>query len=289
MKKLSFAVALLGALAFASPALAADATASTLSINADGLFTAKNLTVIQISGSAIYCRATWGDAFVRLTVLVNQQGSSTPIVKNHGQAGTLGDIQVGDVLDADGRLALSSDSLNINAAHVTDHSLQVEQKTFSGTVQGVNGPAGTFIVAAKGYGNVSISMAATSAITKGARTITVADLHPGDKVLSMGGNFNYTAGTLVADSVSIYQDPSVFVPRNFQGTLKSMNGSTLVVSVSSNDYTVNLAAGSLILSKNKDTAALSRFQVGDTVRFYGAIRKTDLSQIDANTLRDLNF
>lgn len=91
----------------------------------------------------------------------------------------------------------------------------------------------------------------------------------------------------------MYQDKSIFVERNFQGTLKSVSTvvlpATLVVTVGATDYTVYLADSSSVLRNNRKPTTLSRFVVGDTVRFYGAIRETNFEEIDAEVVRDLNF
>src|SRR6478609_3659002 len=92
------------ALLFLAPAAAFAATSnSQISVNTDGVFTAKNLLVYQKSGSALYCRAVWGTAFVRLTVLVPNL-STTTILKNHGAAASLDDIAQGDFINVEGRL-----------------------------------------------------------------------------------------------------------------------------------------------------------------------------------------
>ena len=44
-----------------------------------------------------------------------------------------------------------------------------------------------------------------------------------------------------------------------------------------------------MMSKNKAETTLQRFTVGDKVRFYGAIRQTNLFEIDAEIIRNLNF
>ena len=85
----------------------------------------------------------------------------------------------------------------------------------------------------------------------------------------------------------------MFAPRNFEGTLKSISGTTLpatlVVTVSGTDYTVYLAKTTVVLKKNRSAATLGRFVVDDTVRFYGAIRQANFTEIDAEIVRDLNF
>jgi len=280
---------LLGALVAAGlfAATPAFAAGSDLHISPDGTLAATNVLVYQVSGSALYCRAVWGSAFVRLTVIA---APGATILKNHGAAATVGDIRAGDLLTLEGSLAQNADSLYFNATKITDLSANQESKTLSGTIKSVG--AGSFVLTAKTLGTVTV-YTGTSTITKGARTITSAELVVGDKVLSASGSYSYTNSTFAATGLTIYQDPSVFYPRNFQGTVTAISGSTLpatlTVSTAGEDYLVYFAAGAKVLSKNFAPTQLSRVQVGDTVRWYGAIRQQNLANIDAEVLRDLNF
>ena len=93
--------------------------------------------------------------------------------------------------------------------------------------------------------------------------------------------------------MEVYQDKAVFKAQNFQGTLKSLSGTALpasaVITVGKSDYTVYLPASAKVMSKNRAATTLQRFTAGDTVRFYGSIRQTNLQEIDAEILRNLNF
>ena len=167
----------------------------------------------------------------------------------------------------------------------------MEQKTIAGTVATLNRDLGTLTLTDKKLG--AITVVPPDTITKGARTIVPAELAVGDKVLSASGTFDYSTKTFSASAMEIYQTKSIFVAQNFQGTLKSLSGTALpvsaVITVGTKDYTVYFAAGASIMNKNKAATSLQRFTVGDTVRFYGSIRPTNLSEIDATALRNLNF
>jgi hypothetical protein len=287
MKKM---LALLVSLALFAPLLASADIASDVHFATDGTFTATNLTVFQKAGHNFYVRATWGQAFIRITVITN---SSTVVTKAHGEPATVDDIQEGDVFDLTGALNFGGDTISINAKTIQDSALQSSGKTLSGSVKSVGADGTSFVLSNGTFGTTTIRMGEGATITKGARTIFIPDLAVGDKVLSAVGTYDYTSNTLTASSVSIYQTQSIFVAKNFQGTLKSLSGTTLpvtaVVTVSGKDYTVFVPAGTPILNSAKAPASLSRFVVGDTVRFYGSIRQTDFSQVDAQVLRDLNF
>ncbi len=275
---------------FAGTAAAAG-TPSELHITPDGAFSAKNVVVMQKAGTSnFFCRVTWGNAFVRVTVLAHD---STAITKNHGEAATSNDIQEGDILDVTGVLFSGDGSFVVDATRIRDTSLEQESKTIAGTVQSINAAQSSFVLPNKTFGSTTVTLAATTTIQKGARTIQAGDIAPGDKILSASGVYDFRTNTLAASSVNVYQDKTVFSSRNFQGTLKNLTGTSLpaalTVTVENTDYTVYLSAQASVLSKNKGAANLSRFVAGDTVRFYGAIRQTALTEVDAIIVRDLNF
>src|SRR3990167_3439511 len=274
---------------FALPARAAN-TPSEISIKPDGTFFATNVVVTQKSekaGTNLFSRVTWGNVFLRVTVLA----ASAKITKNNGGGAAVEDIQVGDILSVKGTLAPGADSLVINALEVRDLSLNVESKNISGIIKMLNVPLNSFTLTDKKLGAVSV--VAPYKIQKGARTISVGELAVGDKILSATGSFDYATKTFTASDMEVYQDKSIFKAQNFQGTLKSLSNASLpanvAVTVGKNDYTVYLPATATVMSKNKAATALQRFTVGDKVRFYGAIRQTNLFEIDAEIIRNLNF
>lgn len=288
MQKLLYMAVVFGVLA---PALAfASAPPSEISIKPDGTFFATNVVVMQKSekeGTNLFARVTWGDVFLRVTVLA----SSAKITKNNGGNAAVGDILVGDILSVKGTLTPGADSLVINALEVRDLSLNVESKSISGTIKTLNAPLNTITLTDKKLG--SITVVAPYNIQKGARTITVGELAVGDKVLSASGTYDYATKTFVAESMEVYQDKAVFKAQNFQGTLKSLSGTALpttaVVTVGKNEYTVYLPASAKVMSKNKASTTLQRYTAGDTVRFYGSIRQINLQEIDASLIRNLAF
>ena len=275
------------------PAFALAASASELHITPDGKLTAKNVTVMQKSenGAVFFSRVAWGDVFLRMTVLTTPNNTTAKITKNNGGAAAYADVQVGGVLTVEGTLSPNADSLLINATAIRDHSLNVETKNISGTIKILDARLGSFTLTDKKLG--SITVVPPYDIQKGARTISAGELAVGDKVLSASGNFDYSTKTFTASDMEVYQDKSVFKARNFQGTLKSLSGTALpssaVITVGKTDYTIYLAASAKVVSKNKAATTLQRFTLGDTVRFYGTIRQTNLQEIDAEILRNLNF
>src|SRR3989338_965241 len=268
------------------------ASPSDIHIKPDGTFSATNVVVYQKAGTSnFFSRVTWGDAYVRVTDLANKD---TMITKAHGETATVGDIREKDVLDVEGRLSSGEGALIINAASIRDTSLQVESKTLSGTVVGVNPEQSSFILSNQMFGaTTTVILSSSVPIQKGARAISLSDISSGDKILSVSGSYDYPKNAFSATSMEVYQDKTMFTARNFQGTLKSISGTilpaTLTVEVGDTNYTVSVAADSSVLRNNRKPTTLSRFVVGDTVRFYGAIRETNFEEIDADIVRDLNF
>ena len=289
MKYSAFTVCAVVFLVFAFPAHAANPP-SEISIKPDGTFFATNVVVMQKSekaGANLFSRVTWGSVFLRITVLA----SSAKITKNNGGSATVEDIQIGDILDVEGTLAPGADTLLINATSIRDLSLNIESKNISGIIKTLNATLNTLTLMDKKLG--AITVVAPYNIQKGARTISAGELVVGDKVLSASGNFDYAIKTFTASDMEVYQDKAVFKAQNFQGTLKSLSRTALptsaVITVGKTDYTIYLAASAKVMSKNKATTTLQRFTLGDKLRFYGAIRQTNLFEIDAEIIRNLNF
>ena len=289
MKSLFWVYALCGVLLSLAP-IAYASSPSEIHITPDGHFTATNVVVMQKAGTKnFFSRVTWGDTFVRLLVLAHD---TTTVLKDHGEVSQSNDIQEGDLLDVEGVLA-GGGSLTVDASHIRDYALQQATKTLSGTIQSMLSAQTSFILPNKSFGTTVVVVGTTTTITKGARTISFGDLLVGDKILSASGVYTYTTNSLAADTIAVYQDKSVFVPQNFQGTLQSMSATQLPASVTITiqnvQYTAYLSAASSVLNKNKEQTDFSRFKVGDTVRMYGTIRQTNLHEIDASVVRDLAF
>lgn len=281
------------AAALLMPAIVLAETRSELHIGQDGKLVAKNLVVVQKNenGTGFFVRATWGEVYVRLTVLSTPNGVAAPITKNNGGQATYKEVQVGDLLNVEGSLQPGADTLLIQASKIKDLSLNVESKQVSGTIKTLNKELNQLTLIDKKLGTITVIP--PSQIQKGARTIGVGELAVGDKVLSALGNYDYTSKIFTATSMEAYQDKSLFKEQNFQGTLKSIGGTalpvSLVVTVGSKDYTVYLPATASVMSTNKAPTSLARFTVGDRVRLFGSVRPTNLGEIDASVLRNLNF
>lgn len=279
---------------FFLPILAIADARSEINIDSNGKMSIKNLKVTMVpepgKSKFFYARAVWDNVFIRITVLTNDK---TDISKKYGEKASVFDIKDGDILSVEGILPSSSDTLNVQASKIVDLSLEREDKEVSGKVIAMmTSPYGFTIRSSKGN-IIGVNILGGTTITKGARAITRSELAPGDTVLSVKGTFDYTNSTIDAASIEVYQDKGVFKPRNFQGILVSISGAALpvtaVVLTEGKQYTVYLPSTAGILNKAKGKTNLTRFVAGDAVRFYGTVRKTNLSEIDADVMRNLNF
>lgn len=276
------------------PSFALAEIKSEIRIDANGRVTAKNIKVAMISepgkSTFFYARANWENVYIRMTILT---ASSTAITKKYGEKATVLDIKEGDILDIEGILPNSSETLNIQASKIIDNSLTRETKEVSGTVTGVNADSGAFNIKTQKGNAITVNTLGTTRITKGVRTVSFSEITKGDRITSVKGTFDYGTYTIDAVSIVVYQENSLFKPRNFQGTLKSISGATLPVTLSvdvlGKVYTVYLSEKATVTNKAKSNISLSRFVLEDTVRFYGAIRQSDLTSIDAEAVRDMNF
>ncbi len=273
--------------------VAAGAGKPEVHIKPDGTMTIGGGKVAQIIGNSFFVVLQWGELPMRFTMKTNGE---TAVTKRYGGTATVPQIQVGDYLTADGDFFVGSDFFGLTARQIKDWSLQEESETYSGTITEV-GADNLFTLAAPSK-TLNLRLLNSAVIKKGTVVIPASRIAKGDSVVLADGVYDYASNTLTASSVVIFQARTDFLPRNYQGTLKSVSNTalpaSLVITVEGVDYTVNISAGASGLDKNKKPALLARFVTGDTVRFYGALRETEKTLrderiIDTNLIRNLNL
>ncbi len=247
----------------------------------------------KIAGSTFYTKIYWGQTSLRITVRTN---ASTVFTKHYGGTMPLSDVAEGDFISLEGDFYTGSSVLDVTASSVKDWSAQKESDTFTGTISAVTAttPPG-FILSRIGQPQVIVMVSPTTQITRG--NISSATLAAGDTVLSVIGTFDHLNNTLAADSVKLYQDMSVFAPRNFEGKIVSVSGTSLPVQVvfsttengKMKQYTAVIPANASVLNAKRIPASIGRFLVGDSIRIYGAIRETSQMTVDAQIIRNLNL
>lgn len=282
------------ALFIATPFFALADAKSEIRIDTSGNIVAKNIKVTMIAQPGIskffYTRALWENVFIRMTVLTDDK---TVITKNHGEKAGVFDIKEGDILNIEGHFPMSADTLNIMATNITDLSLEKEEKEISGVVTAISTTSPGFIIKTQRGNIIRVNVGNNTSIVKGARMINQAEVHVGDAVLSIKGTFDYQTYIIEATNIEIHQDMSIFKPKNYSGTLKFISATALpsvfTVTVDGKDYAVYLPGKTIIMNKTRKTIDLTRFVLGDSIRFYGTLRQTDLSAIDVEVVRNMNF
>ena len=246
--------------------------------------------VILVSGTTFYLRLNFGSAVIRMTVMTNKD---TEVIKKFGGKISVKELLPGEYVSLEGTVVPGSDSFAIMAGKVKDWSKQTEAGTFSGSIQSISASDGTFILNSSTGESIKIKFTNYNTIVMGERTINFGDLRIGDRVIAVGGTLDVPTAALTAETIEIFQDQSIFYPRNFQGTLKGLSSTSLpvimTVTIEGIDYTVHVPADAPILNNIRNTTELRRFVIGDTVRFFGSIRKNNLTTADAALVRNVSL
>lgn len=284
---LKFSGFLLG-VAFVVPSLAF--AGSEVHITSDGKATVSQVKVMQIFGSTLATRMYWGSAFVRLTVKTDKK---TAFLRATGEATTLSEIVEGNILDIVGDLEYGSDNLTVIATSVKNASVEKAQAVFSGKVTTVDLSGRKFSLDSKEEGLITVAVSSATQFVKGNRTLDLEHVKVGDNITKASGEFDYKTKILNATSVNTYLNLSIFKPRNFEGIVVEVSGTTLPTSLKVKTegvtYTINLGAKASVLRKNRGAVGLNRFVSGDPVRLYGSIREVDEPIIDAEIIRNMSL
>ncbi len=244
----------------------------------------------MISGSTLYVRTYWGDAYIRWVI---RSSNKTEFIKMFGGLSNISDLKVGHIINVQGMMVSGVDTLNVDASVIRDLSLENEDGTFSGKIISVDQASGSFSLISSEGKFIKVKVSSDTTIKKGAIYINISKLAVADRILSVIGSYHQPSETVNASQISVYQDSSVFIPRNFQGKLKALSGVSLPANftlvVASKEYNVVMSDKVEVLSVKRQPAKLQRFLEGDTVRVYGKIRETDLNTIDAEIVRDLDL
>ena len=263
---------------------------ATITVSEDGGAKIKNAVVFQIAGNTLFVRTYWDETFIRWTIRTD---AKTQIIKRFSGATKFSEIAVGHVLNIDGTLLSGSETFNLNSTFIRDLSLENESGTFSGRVVKIDASSNnlTMVTVAGIYLTIKFNSGAT--IKKGEIYLQPSQIAVGDKILSVSGSYHEPTQSIEASNVEIYQDQSIFIYQNFQGTLKGLSGTTLPVTfilvLKNKEYNVVLPENSEVMRANRSPVDLKRFVEGDTVRIYGKIRKTDLTTIDAELVRNISL
>lgn len=288
MSKLKTAI--LGTIFLLAPLGIAEAASSEVHVTKDGKATMSNVKVMQINGNTFFTRLYWGESFVRLTIKTT---AATKMLRATGEVTTLAEMHEGDLLDVTGELASQSDTLTLVASSIKNSSVQKEQAVMSGMVKSIDLPSQQFTLDSKKKGIVVVSIATSTQIFKGTRTLDLEHLRVGNTITKVSGDYDLPTKTLRADTMTIYVDPAFYKPRLFKGRLAEApiagDSSSVKVTIDETTFTIALNNKTSILRNNKSTTTLERFLKGDSIRLYGTRREVDEPIIDAEVIRNTNL
>ncbi len=266
----------------------ADDSTQDLHIDKDGNISVRQVKVIQIAGTSFYVRYYVGLAFLRILLKTD---TNTKTFRRFGDEIALDQIAAGDTLNIEGKIESGADSLSVISSKITDFSNQKEITSFKGTIAGMGSTTESFILRTRND-ELTIQTGSATQIRKGSRTINPDLVRNGDTVTDVVGTYDHTTKTIDANVVVIYIDKNIFVPRNFEGALKSIsseNPPTLNVNTENKDYKVVLTGNTPILNKARKSISIKRYLEGDTIRIYGAIREAEEPIIDAQIVRNISL
>ncbi|MFA6077568.1 MAG: hypothetical protein WC724_00955 [Candidatus Paceibacterota bacterium] len=252
--------------------------ASQIYVDRNGHAVIGGIKVMQVAGSTYFSRLIWGESFVRITVKAN---SKTKFANKYGEPMLAKEIAEGDILVVEGELESASQTITVIPSVIRDISNQTQNNEFSGTVSNIRLDSDTFTLTTKTKGAITISVnnGTSTQIRKGSRIINLSSLRNGDKVTKVDGVLNHATNQMIARSVVVYVDMKTFKPRNFEGKIKEISGTTLplifTATVGGVDYSVKLNEATVVLNNLRKSVKLSRFEAGDKVRFYGEIEEAD--------------
>ncbi len=261
-------------------------------VNDNGTVTVHGARVEQLAGSTLFAKVYWGVSFIRLTVRTN---NNTIFEKRFGQNMAVNEISIGDFISVHGTLFEGSNSLDVVATKVKDWSLQTMDETISGTIIDLATTTETqgFIVNTKNRGKVTLLVAISTPVNKGSLVLKSDVLGVGTRITSATGTYNNLKKTFDVRTIRIYQNSSLFQPRNFEGVIKSIDGNvlpvTMIVTVGGVDYTVPVGQGVSILNNKRAPLSIARFIKDDKVRFYGTIREATPNIVDVEIMRNLSL
>lgn len=263
---------------------------SVVTITKEGLASFTEAKVMQLAGGTIYTRLYWGDAYIRVMVKTTNK---TKFYRGTGEVTTISEIVEGNVLDVSGELESGSNTLTLVATSVKNSSVQKQQTIATGKVVSVDFGSRKIVLDSKKFGVISVNIKPETTFVKGNRTLDLEHVLVGDTITKASGDYDFSTKTLVADSIVTFVDLNNYKPRNFEGTLQSISGTTVPTSarilIGKISYTVNLREKTSILKSNRSLVSLNRFVAGDKVRVYGAIVEVDEPIIDAEIIRNMNL
>lgn len=246
--------------------------------------------IIQVAGTTFYARSNWGNSSMRWMIRADE---STKVLRRFDTEATLADIKPGHIVSVEGDFLASSDSISVMAKKIKDWSLATDKVEFNGIVTARATTTTSLDIKTSAGDKVTIAVTDSTSIVKGVIGIAFEKVAVGDKITFASGVYNHVTKVLTADSIKVHQDKSLFYPRNFEGTIVNITGSslpaTMTVMIGTKNYTVELTDKTEVLNRKKEKASIKRFFAEDTIRLYGSIKQDNLTTIVAEVVRNLDL
>lgn len=262
----------------------------SLTIEDDGDTVLQGARITQITGTTIFAAQYWGLLPVRWIIRTDPK---TLLTHRFGNPIVFSQLSLGDFVSAEGTFNGGSDTLGMDAKSIKDWSVSTEGSSFAGMVASAPDQNGAFILTLGDGNTVLVKPKPGASVVRGVVAIISSVIAQGDRVLAATGVYNHLDRSLDASTIKIFQDKKKFAPRNFEGTLVRLDGTALptlmLMKTDEGEYRVYLSDKTEIMKKNRAKTNLVRFVVGDTLRFYGAVREADWSAVDAEVVRTLEF
>ena len=261
-----------------------------ITITKYGKTTINGARVMQVIGTSFYIRTNWGKASARWLVRSND---TTKVIGKYDRELSIGDLSVDDIVNIEGQMEGGVEVPNITAKLVRSLSSQIEGKQYTGVVTAIAPETDNITLLTKSAGNITVKIATSTRIKKGTLVIDGRDIRVGDSIINTQGIYDHATKSLSAEQMEVYVDTNLFKPRNFQGKLKSVSGTTLpvtlIVEVAGTEYQMLVEESTEIQNQKRAKVTLRRFVEGDTIRAYGARQEYNLSLIRAEVVRNLDL
>ena len=195
-------------------------------------------------------------------VTVNVDGHT--IIRSGAKALTLADIKAGDLVEAEGT-KIDDHTLLAKLVQVENENENEHEAAISGVVKSA-GKSSLVVTTSKG--DVTVNVDGATKITKQGKAITLADVAVGDHVEAEGTLAD--PQTLNATKIQDETENENENEAEIEGTVKSVGTSSLVVTTSKGDVTVNVDSHTEI---RRDGAhlALSDIKAGNRVEAEGTM------------------
>jgi hypothetical protein len=173
--------------------------------------------VTNVTGGTVTAKTAWGASALTWTV---QTDGDTDFLRKNGAGTALADIAVGDVVSFSGAIDQGAGAFVVHADAVKDWSKDDQKTVFAGTVASVDDAAGTFVLATKQNGSVTVRTTGDTGYGSG-KAFSDVDV---DDTVVVSGAFDDGTDTLTAAKISfdLKSDVKTSVKENWKEWAKKL-------------------------------------------------------------------